>query len=114
LAAGFMAVGAYLSASVSLALKDDRLGFVPEGVSDQVFLRALAVGWRRWRGELWLSRRPAVAAPEGRLPGHRHPGFGEIILVIVRNAPGLGGALGLSGTPQHTSFFSASAFFAMQ
>jgi hypothetical protein len=38
-------------------------------------LRALAVGWRRWRGELWLSRWPAVAAPEGRLPGHRHPGL---------------------------------------
>lgn len=33
-------------------------------------------------------------------------GFGEIILVVVRNTPALGGALGLSGTPQHTTFFS--------
>jgi branched-chain amino acid transport system permease protein len=32
-------------------------------------------------------------------------GFGEIILVVVRNSPFLGGALGLSGTPQRTSFF---------
>jgi branched-chain amino acid transport system permease protein len=32
-------------------------------------------------------------------------GFGEIILVVVRNSSFLGGALGLSGTPQDTSFF---------
>jgi branched-chain amino acid transport system permease protein len=103
--AGFMAVGAYLSASVSLALKDDRLGFVPEGVSDQLFfIVSLLAGGAGAAACGFL-----VGLPSLRLKGDYLAivtlGFGEIILVVVRNSTSLGGALGLSGTPQHTSFF---------
>jgi ABC-type branched-subunit amino acid transport system permease subunit len=55
--AGFMAVGEYLSASVSLALKDDRLGFVPEGVSDQVFFSSIHAFARRSRGAQDATRK---------------------------------------------------------
>lgn len=104
--AGFMAVGAYLSAFTSIALKDFKLSFLPEMVSDQVFfVVSLAVGGTAAGLFGFL-----VGLPSLRLKGDYLAivtlGFGEIILVAVRNTPALGGALGLSGTPQYTSFFS--------
>ncbi len=103
--AGFMAVGAYLSAALSLSLKDFKIGFLPEVVSDQLFfiVSLLAGG----TGAALCGF--LVGLPSLRLKGDYLAivtlGFGEIILVAVRNTPGLGGALGLSGTPQQTSFF---------
>jgi branched-chain amino acid transport system permease protein len=104
--AGFMAVGAYLSAVTSIALKDFQLSFLPEAVSNQVFfVTSLAAGGTAAGLFGFL-----VGLPSLRLRGDYLAivtlGFGEIILVAVRNTPSLGGALGLSGTPQWSSFFS--------
>ncbi len=104
--AGFMAVGAYVSAVVSQALHEYRIGLLPEVVEHQLFFAiALAVG-----GAVAGLAGFVVGLPSLRLKGDYLAivtlGFGEIILVVVRNTPALGGALGLSGTPQHTSFFS--------
>jgi branched-chain amino acid transport system permease protein len=103
--AGFMAVGAYLSAAVSLGTASLRIGGLPEVVSDQlIFLFSLLVG-----GSGAAACGFLVGLPSLRLRGDYLAivtlGFGEIILVVVRNSPALGGALGLSGTPQRTSFF---------
>ncbi len=103
--AGFMAVGAYLSAALSLTLKDYKVGFLPGAVSDQLFfiVSLLAGG----TGAALCGF--LVGLPSLRLKGDYLAivtlGFGEIILVALRNTEGLGGALGLSGTPQYTSFF---------
>jgi branched-chain amino acid transport system permease protein len=104
--AGFMAVGAFTSAVLSQALNDYRIGLLPDGVANQLFffisltVGGLAAGLCGF----------VVGLPSLRLRGDYLAivtlGFGEIILVVVRNTPALGGALGLSGTPQHTTFFS--------
>ena len=104
--AGFMAVGAFSSALLSQALNEYRLGFLPEGVEHQFFfILSLTVG-----GIAAGVCGFVVGLPSLRLRGDYLAivtlGFGEIILVVVRNTPLLGGALGLSGTPQHTTFFS--------
>ncbi len=104
--AGFMAVGAFASALLSQVLNQYRLGFLPEPVEHQLFFFiALVVG-----GAAAGLCGFIVGLPSLRLRGDYLAivtlGFGEIILVVVRNTPTFGGALGLSGTPQHTSFFS--------
>ena len=104
--AGFMAVGAFSSALVSMQLDQYQLGFLPDVVSRQLFFFiSLAIG-----GSLAGLCGFVVGLPSLRLRGDYLAivtlGFGEIILVVVRNTPALGGALGLSGTPQHTTFFS--------
>jgi branched-chain amino acid transport system permease protein len=104
--AGFMAVGAFSSALLSQALNQYRMGFLPEGVEHQFFfILSLTVG-----GSAAGLCGFVVGLPSLRLRGDYLAivtlGFGEIILVVVRNTPTLGGALGLSGTPQHTTFFS--------
>lgn len=104
--AGFMAVGAFSSALVSMQLDQYQLGFLPDAVGRQLFFFvSLAVG-----GALAGLCGFVVGLPSLRLRGDYLAivtlGFGEIILVVVRNTPALGGALGLSGTPQHTTFFS--------
>jgi len=104
--AGFMAVGAFSSAVTSMALNEYRIGFLPEAFEHQLFFAiSLLVG-----GALAAGCGFIVGLPSLRLRGDYLAivtlGFGEIILVVVRNTPSLGGALGLSGTPQHTSFLS--------
>ncbi len=105
--AGFMAVGAFSSALVSQQLDQYQLlGFLPAGVGRQLFFfLSLAIG-----GSLAGLCGFIVGLPSLRLRGDYLAivtlGFGEIILVVVRNSPTLGGALGLSDTPQHTTFFS--------
>ncbi|PZR07002.1 MAG: branched-chain amino acid ABC transporter permease [Archangium gephyra] len=104
--AGFMAVGAYASAIVSQALNEYRISALPEGVGNQLFfVIALLAG-----GSLAGLFGFVVGLPSLRLRGDYLAivtlGFGEIILVVVRNTGSLGGALGLSNTPQHTTFFA--------
>ena len=104
--AGFMAVGAFTSALISTAFNDYRMGFLPEAVEHQLFfVISLAAG-----GTVAGLCGFIVGLPSLRLRGDYLAivtlGFGEIILVVVRNTPALGGALGLSGTPQHTTFFA--------
>lgn len=104
--AGFMAVGAYVSAVLSQALGAYRLAFLPEAVEQQLFFALALVAGGAMAGLMGF----VVGLPSLRLKGDYLAivtlGFGEIILVVVRNTPVLGGALGLSGTPQHASFFS--------
>jgi branched-chain amino acid transport system permease protein len=112
--AGFMSVGAYLSAAVTMFLGARLLG--PEGGTawsqNLLFLGALVGGG--------LSAALAgllVGLPSLRLKGDYLAivtlGFGEIIRVIFQNYEPLGGALGLNGIPAYTSAFWVLAFGAV-
>ncbi len=104
--AGFMSIGAYLSAAVSLFLGPKLLG-EDGGTNLQqggMFLLALLAGG--------LSAALAgllVGVPSLRLKGDYLAlvtlGFGEIIRVIFQNVDALGGALGLNGIPPYTTIF---------
>jgi branched-chain amino acid transport system permease protein len=101
--AGFMAVGAYTSAKITLAFADVQLAFLPEAVSDQlVFAAALAASMAVTGLAGFL-----VGMPSLRLRGDYLAivtlGFGEIIRSIIENVAWLGGALGLSGLPRRTN-----------
>ncbi len=123
--AGFMAVGAYVSGTTSLLLKDDQLGFLGPVASDQLFfVSSLLIGGVSAGLFGFL-----VGLPSLRLRGDYLAivtlGFGEILRVIIQNSDGIskgfdgipglsligsfigqfGGALGVSGVPQHSSFF---------
>jgi branched-chain amino acid transport system permease protein len=104
--AGFMAVGAYLSAAVTLLLGPRLLGDSGGTAAQQglLFLGALVVGGLAAALAGWL-----VGMPSLRLKGDYLAivtlGFGEIIRVIFQNLEPLGGALGLNGIPAYTSVF---------
>jgi branched-chain amino acid transport system permease protein len=101
--AGFMAVGAYTSAKLTIALQDLQLVGIPAGLSDQlVFFLALAaaMGVAALAGLL-------VGLPSLRLRGDYLAivtlGFGEILRVFIENTPALGAATGISGVPPYTT-----------
>jgi branched-chain amino acid transport system permease protein len=111
--AGFMAVGAYLSAAVTVFLGPKLLGESGGSVFQQgsLFLAALIVG-----GLSAAFAGLLVGVPSLRLKGDYLAlvtlGFGEIIRVIFQNVEVLGGALGLNGIPAYTSIFWVLAFVA--
>jgi branched-chain amino acid transport system permease protein len=101
--AGFMAVGAYTAAKITLALSGVKIAFLPVGVSDQlVFALALcaSMGTAALAGFL-------VGMPSLRLRGDYLAivtlGFGEIIRSVIENMKLLGQATGLSGLPRRTN-----------
>jgi branched-chain amino acid transport system permease protein len=101
--AGFMAVGAYAAAKVSLALVGVRIAGLPEIVSDELaFAAALAAGM----GVAALAGF-IVGMPSLRLRGDYLAivtlGFGEIIRSLIENTTFLGEALGLQGLPKRTN-----------
>jgi len=104
--AGFMAVGAYLSASVTMFLGPKLLG--DEGAAawqeHALFFGALLAG-----GVSAAFAGLLVGIPSLRLRGDYLAivtlGFGEIIRVIFQNCEPLGGALGLNGIPGYTTIF---------
>jgi len=104
--AGFMAVGAYLSAAVTVFLGPRLLGEEGGTVFQQglLFLGALLAG-----GLAASLAGLLVGVPSLRLKGDYLAlvtlGFGEIIRVIFQNVEFLGGALGLNGIPAYTSIF---------
>jgi branched-chain amino acid transport system permease protein len=112
--AGFMSVGAYLAAAVSLFLGPKLLGEDGGTALQQglLFLGALTAGGlgAAFAGLL-------VGVPSLRLKGDYLAlvtlGFGEIIRVIFQNVEFLGGALGLNGIPAYTSIFWVLAFVAL-
>ena len=112
--AGFMSVGAYLSAAVTLLLGPKLLG--DSGGSDLaqglVFLGALIAG-----GLGAALAGLAVGIPSLRLKGDYLAlvtlGFGEIIRVVFQNVESLGGALGLNGIPNYTTVFWVYSFAAL-
>jgi branched-chain amino acid transport system permease protein len=101
--AGFMAVGAYTAAKVSLALVGVRIAMLPEVVSDELaFALALAAGMGTAALAGFL-----VGMPSLRLRGDYLAivtlGFGEIIRSLIENTTALGEALGLQGLPKRTN-----------
>ena len=106
--AGFMAIGAYGAAAVSLFAAPKllpSLKFLGEnGSQATLFFVALLTG-----GIVAATAGFIVGAPSLKLKGDYLAivtlGFGEIISVIFRNVPKLGGALGLTGIPNYTNLF---------
>jgi branched-chain amino acid transport system permease protein len=104
--AGFMAVGAYLSAAVTMLLGPKLLGADGGVVWQQnlLFFAALIAG-----GLSAAFAGLLVGLPSLRLKGDYLAivtlGFGEIIRVIFQNCEPLGGALGLNGIPAYTTTF---------
>lgn len=109
--AGFMAVGAYTTAAVTMFGAPNVFGAgSSSGMLGQlVFFLALLAG-----GAMASTVGLVVGAPSLRLKGDYLAivtlGFGEIIRVIFRNIPGLGGALGLNDIPAMTSIFWTFGF----
>lgn len=104
--AGFMSVGAYTSAAVSIYFGPYFLSTLGHGnvAVSALFFIALLAG-----GIVAAVVGILVGAPSLRLKGDYLAivtlGFGEIIRVIFRNIPSLGGALGLNGIPAYTNLF---------
>jgi branched-chain amino acid transport system permease protein len=93
--AGFMSVGAYVSALITLELQQN----MGPGVLPWAFLPALVAG-----GVVAALAGLLVGVPSLRLKGDYLAivtlGFGEIIRVIFQNVESAGGASGLSGIPK--------------
>jgi len=111
--AGFMSVGAYLSAAVSLFLGPRLLGPDPSALGQGLFfLGALLAGGLAAAAAGWV-----VGIPSLRLRGDYLAivtlAFGEIIRVVFQNVDALGGALGLNGIPPYTTIFWVLAFAAL-
>ena len=112
--AGFMAVGAYLSAAVTIFLGPKLLG--EEGgtalTQGLLFFFALVAG-----GLGAAAAGLAVGIPSLRLRGDYLAivtlGFGQIIVVVFQNVDALGGALGLNGIPAYTNIFWVLGFGAL-
>jgi len=103
--AGFMSVGAYLSAAVSLFAGPHLLGDSPSFWAQNVFFLGALVA-----GGLGAALAGAVVGiPSLRLRGDYLAlvtlGFGEIIRVILQNLDVVGGALGLNAIPYFTNIF---------
>ncbi len=97
--AGFMAVGGYSAAKLTLTLQP----VVPPWVQPLLFIVALLVG-----GAIAAVAGLAVGVPTLRLRGDYLAivtlGFGEIIRVIFQTSETFGAATGLTGIPRWTSF----------
>jgi len=112
--AGFMSVGAYLSATVTMFLGPKLLGAGGGSGLEQglLFLGALVAG-----GLCAAFAGLLVGVPSLRLKGDYLAivtlGFGEIIRVIFQNVNFLGGALGLNGIPPYTTIAWVLAFVAI-
>jgi branched-chain amino acid transport system permease protein len=106
--AGFMAVGAYSAAAVTMFAGPDFLLHVPANLqmvaTEFLFGLALVGGGLAAAAAGFL-----VGVPSLRLKGDYLAivtlGFGEIIRVVFRNIRKLGGALGLNGIPPYTNIF---------
>jgi branched-chain amino acid transport system permease protein len=104
--AGFMAIGAYVSAFITV-------GF-PDWVS-QVFINETVTDTAVFVGATFLGALVAavagfvVGAPTLRLRGDYLAiatlGFGEIVRVVLLNIESVGAARGLSGIPHHATLF---------
>lgn len=112
--AGFMSVGAYFAAAVSLFVVPRFLGEEGGTALQQglLFLAALLAG-----GVCAAFAGLLVGVPSLRLKGDYLAlvtlGFGEIIRVIFQNIEFLGGALGLNGIPPYTTIFWVLAIVAI-
>ncbi len=112
--AGFMSVGAYTAAAITLHVGPKLFsGGTTGGFGvGLLFLGALLAG-----GLLAAAAGLLVGIPSLRLKGDYLAivtlGFGEIIRVIFRNIDWLGGSLGLNGIPPYANFFWTYGFAAI-
>jgi branched-chain amino acid transport system permease protein len=114
--AGFMAIGAYTSAFVTVNFGDrvrSVLSFLPPAAGDgALLLVGLAAG-----ALLAAIAGFFVGVPSLRLRGDYLAivtlGFGEIIRVFILNIDAVGGARGFSGIPKIASFFWIYFFAAL-
>ena len=114
--AGFMAIGAYASAYVTVTFGDRiraAVGFLPDFAKDgALLLLALAVG-----ATLAAFAGFLVGVPSLRLRGDYLAivtlGFGEIIRVFILNIDAVGGARGYAGIPKLANFFWIYGFAAI-
>jgi branched-chain amino acid transport system permease protein len=114
--AGFMAVGAYTAAAVTMFAGPKLLPMLGGEKSilatGLLFFAALIAA-----GIVASLAGIVVGGPSLRLKGDYLAivtlGFGEIIRVLFRNVESLGGALGLTGIPHHTNVFWTYAFAAL-
>jgi branched-chain amino acid transport system permease protein len=106
--AGFMAIGAYLSAFVTYFYAVPYLETVPDGPNKLVLQNVLFLGALLFGGLCAAIAGYLVGLPSLRLRGDYLAivtlGFGEIIRVIFLNVDKLGGARGLSGVPAWSNF----------
>jgi branched-chain amino acid transport system permease protein len=104
--AGFMALGGYTAAFISIHLKDHVIAGLPEAVTHGIYLTiALLAG-----GLAAALAGLVVGLPSLRLRGDYLAivtlGFGEIIRVLIENTESVGGARGLSNIPPWAGFFA--------
>lgn len=106
--AGFMAVGAFTSAKLTLELAPG----VPESMQPLLFAGALLLG-----GVVAALAGLAVGLPSLRLKGDYLAivtlGFGEIIRVVFQTSQAFGAATGLTGIKPWTTLFWAFAVAAL-
>jgi branched-chain amino acid transport system permease protein len=104
--AGFMALGGYTAAFISLHLREYSLHGIPDGITHALFLTLALVGGGLASAVAGL----VVGLPSLRLRGDYLAivtlGFGEIIRVLIENTDAVGGARGLSNIPPWAGFFS--------
>jgi branched-chain amino acid transport system permease protein len=104
--AGFMGVGAYLSAAITVLLGPRILG---EGGGSVWAQNAFFVAGLLGGGLSAALAGLVVGIPSLRLRGDYLAlvtlGFGEIIRVIFQNIDAFGGALGMNGIPFYTNIF---------
>jgi branched-chain amino acid transport system permease protein len=103
--AGFMAVGGYTSAMITIKFQSLLSGQGSPFVATQLlFVTALLAG-----GLAAALAGLVVGAPSLRLKGDYLAivtlGFGEIIRVILQNTNAVGASRGLTGVPFYTNFF---------
>lgn len=111
--AGFMSVGAYTAAAVTMFAGPHVLpATAPMFLTALWFLAALIAA-----GLVAAAAGLIVGTPSLRLKGDYLAivtlGFGQIIFVIFRNFEPLGGALGLNGIPSYTNLFWVFAIAAI-
>ena len=106
--AGFMAIGAYVSAFLTLTFGErlrDALGFLPVPAQNAVILLVVLAAGAVCAAIAGFF----VGVPSLRLRGDYLAivtlGFGEIIRVFILNIDAVGGARGLGGIPQLANFF---------
>jgi len=105
--AGFMGIGAYLSAALTSLLPGSFFATSVLGFQCALILGGLAAGFAGY----------LVGLPSLRLRGDYLAivtlGFGEIIRIVILNIEAVGGARGLPGIPHHSNFFWVFAWAAL-
>jgi len=107
--AGFMAIGAYMSAWVSVAYGKTWLAPYADQPCGPLVVSAYLMGLMLLGGVAAAVGGLVVGLPSLRLRGDYLAiatlGFGEIIKVVLLNVEAVGGATGLKGVPQYSTLF---------